>query len=131
MNSGGAEGVTFADLATLTSDFAFETGTCGNGTPRFVIYFETEICTPIAQFPASSGCGVPNATGNMGNLIGNNTPPVWVILCQGSGNTISTYDEVLALYASEVIVQVALVVDPSNGAQTVTVNPCVKVVPSA
>jgi hypothetical protein len=118
-------GTTFGELATLETDFDFATpGTCGGGSPRFVVFLANDRC-PYAQFsdiPCSSD-------GNTGNLIGNNTPFVWNDdLCGGSAAN-NTYDEVLAAYGNIAVESIALVVDesPVNTERTVTLNPCITV----
>ncbi len=114
---------TFRELEGLASTFAFATGTCAAGTPRFVVFLENGRC-PYAAFPPGGDCA--DGDGTTGNLVGNNEPFVWNDdLCGGSGLGTNTYDEVLALYADAEIDRIVLVVDESGGEQTVTVDPCI------
>jgi hypothetical protein len=118
-------GTKFGDLASMSSEFEYLNGTdCGAGSPRFVVFLQNGRC-PYGVFPPST-CGTPNASGNTGEMIGNNTPFEWVDdLCGGSGSTF--YAPILTLYASEPIDRIALVVDDSqgDGGETVILNPCV------
>lgn len=115
-------GTTFANLAAMASDFSFATGTCGSGSPRFVVNLDNGRC-PYAQF-AAIPCA---AQGNTGNLIGNDTPLVWNDDLCGGDPANDTYTEVLAAYGAIVISQIQLVVaeSPPGTEQTVTLGPCV------
>lgn len=119
-------GTTFGDLATLESSFDFASGTCGGGSPRFVIFLENGNC-PYAQF-STSACTSPGSTGN---LIGENTKFIWNddLQCGASvpPTPVYTYDEVLARYENVGISEIALVVDtsPSGNERTVTLEPCI------
>jgi hypothetical protein len=123
------EGTTFAELETLGTEFDFETGTCGGGSPRFVVFLENGRC-PYAAFPAGGDCA--DGQGNTGNFVGDDTPFVWNDnLCNGSGNTTSTYSQVLALYGNVEIDNIVLVTDespvPGVSEKTVTFDPCITV----
>src|SRR5581483_11769111 len=41
INYGGTSGLTVADLTTLSTDYKFEAGSCGGGSPRFQINVQT------------------------------------------------------------------------------------------
>lgn len=119
-------GTTFGDLGQLSAEFAFSEGTCGVGSPRFVVFLENGRC-PYAQFPPDL-CSDPNASGNTGNLIGNDEPFVWNDdLCSGNAAN-NTYTEVLAAYEDIVIEELVLVTDSSGGDKTVNLDPCASLV---
>ena len=123
-------GTTFSDITSMIATYSYEQGSCGAGTPRFLVYLDVageERC-PYAAFPPLGNCGT-GASGNTGNLVGNNTEYVWNDdLCGGSGVATNTYEEVLALYSSATVTQVQVVADSSNSIDsTVTINPCVVV----
>lgn len=120
-------GTTFAELESLGSAFDFEEGTCGGGSPRFVVFLENNRC-PYAQFPPA-GCDTAGEAGDTGNLIGNNEPFVWNDDLCGGDATNNTYDEVLADYGGVVIESIVLVVDesPTPGTKTVNLDPCITV----
>lgn len=123
------EGATFADLTSLSATYDFSVGSCGAGTPRFVVYVDdngTQRC-PYVQFPLAGPCG-SGGDGSTGQLIGLETPYTWIDdLCGMGGNPTNTYSNVLARYANAPITRIVLVADSSHGAQTVTFNPCAKV----
>lgn len=126
---GVPSGTTFAELDTLESGFDFETGACGGGAPRFVVFLANDKC-PYAQFPPSE-CGTPGAEGFTGELIGNNEPSVWNDdLCGGNAAN-NTYDEVLAAYGSVLVESIVLVVDespvPGVSEKTVNLDPCIAI----
>lgn len=114
-------GTTFAQLATMTSDFSFSFGTCG-ASPRFVVELDNGRC-PYALF-STGACAVQ---GNTGNLIGNDTPGLWNDdQCGGDPNN-DTYSEVLAAYGASVVTRISLIVDesPAGTEQAVTLDPCI------
>jgi hypothetical protein len=123
-------GTTFGDLASMSSDFEYLNGTdCGAGSPRFVVFLTNGRC-PYGVFPPAT-CGTPNASGNTGEMIGNNTPFEWLDdLCGGSGAT--TFSAINTLYQNVTIDRIALVVDDSqgDGGETVILNPCVTIDPA-
>ena len=123
---------TFADITGLSSDFAFGTGSpadhCGAGSPRFVVFLKNGRC-PYVQFPPNL-CNTVGAEGNTGELVGDNTPWVWIDDLCGSTTGAHTYDGVLAEYATEKVKKIVLVTDSSNGVNdgdttTVELKPCV------
>jgi hypothetical protein len=121
---GVPNGTDFSEIVTMESDYQFSTGTCGAGTPRFCVILKNKPECPCAQFP--SPCA---ASGNTGNLIGNNTSGVWFNLC-APAPPINTYADALAAYGGEEIDYIFMVADVSNGAQTVTVEPCITIAAS-
>ena len=121
-------GTTFADIVSLKATYAYTEGACSAGTPRFLVVLDVggdERC-PYASFPPTGPCGT-GADGSTGELIGDNTPFIWLDdLCGGSGQGTNTYDEVLALYANATVTQVQVVADASNAIDsTMSINPCV------
>lgn len=119
------EGTTFGELSSLQSTFDFAEGTCAAGSPRFVVFLENGRC-PYAAFPPGGDCA--DGEGSTGELVGNDTPFVWNDnLCGGTGNTTSTYTQVLGFYEDEPIDRIELVVDESGGETDVTVDPCITV----
>jgi len=115
---------TFADLATLEAEFQFSEGSCGAGTPRFCVVLKDKSECPCTQFSAGQvACNTANAQGDTGDLTDNSVE--WFNLCDPNAPVINTYEDALALYASEEIDYIFLVADTSNGSQTVTVEPCV------
>lgn len=114
-------GTTFAQLATMGSDFSFSFGTCG-ASPRFVVELANGRC-PDVRFSA----GACAAQGNTGNLIGNNAAGLWNdVQCGGDPNN-DTYSEVLAAYGAIVVTRIKLIVDesPAGAEQTVALDPCI------
>lgn len=120
---------TFGDLESVASEFEFSEGTCGSGSPRFVVFLENGNC-PYAQFPTDL-CDEENASGNTGNLIENTDSFVWIddLKCGAATapTPVYTYAEVLARYENEVIDQIVLVTDSSGGTKTVTLDPCITI----
>jgi hypothetical protein len=122
------DGTTFAELESIVADYEFATGTCGGGSPRFVVFLENGNC-PYAQFPDNEEC--EDGAGSTGELIGNNENFVWIDDLCGGTSPVTTYDEVLADYADEVVDSIVLVVDespqPGVTEKTVTVDVCITV----
>lgn len=117
-------GTLFSALSTLESGFDFTTGSCGAGTPRFVVRLKNGKC-PYVAFPPTE-CGTEGADGFTGALVGNNTPWLWNDDLCGGNQSNNTYALVLAAYGSEEVDHVVLVNDTSHGESTVTVDPCVR-----
>lgn len=115
---------TFAEIESISTDFDFTTGDCGAGTPRFCVRFEGRDDCACAQIQTDL-CDEPSELeGNSGNLIGNNTSGTWFRIC-ADGPNINTYEDALEEYGDEVIRSIFVVADVSNGAQTVTLVPCI------
>jgi hypothetical protein len=122
---------TFEELESMSAQFAFTTGVCGGGAPRFVVFLESGNC-PYATFPTDN-CDTEGAAGNTGELIGNNDDFVWIddLQCtaQQPPAAIHNYEDVLDRYTGVGIAQIVLVVDtsPVNTERTVTLDPCVTI----
>jgi hypothetical protein len=123
-------GTTFAEIESIVAeyDFAEDSDTCGGGSPRFVVFLENANC-PYVQFPDTADCD--DGEGTTGELIGNNDNFVWIDDLCGGTSPVTTYDEVLADYADEIVESIVLVVDespdPATIEKTVTVDVCITV----
>jgi hypothetical protein len=123
------KGATFADLASMELDFEFTDGSvCGAASPRFAVGFKDIPNNFLAAQIPTDLCSDPDQSGSSGNLVGNDTPFVWTNYGSGQGvdNTLKTYSEALTKYGDEIIGDLFVVLDSSNGQpQTVTLKPCV------
>lgn len=123
-NFGVPNNTAFSQVSSVISEYEFLSGTCGAGTPRVCFRFSTRTDCVCGIFPPTSGCNTAGADGSTGNLIGNNTPFDWEALC-GSGAQVRTYDQALAEFGDDIINEIFLVADSSNGTQDVIVRPCI------
>ena len=117
-----AAGMTFAQLATLSTDYKFTVNSCGGGSPRFQLNIGgANAFVYIGPPPNYTGC----ATGvwvNTGNLVGG-----LVDTSQLPGGTFyDTWAAALVKYGSMTITGIQLVADGgwffSDGTQTVVVD---------
>ena len=108
----GTTGIaTVADIQQLSTDYQFEVGSCGGGSPRFQINAETpagvkNIFVYIGPMPNYTGC--PTGWQSSGNLVGAGTV---VDASQLGGGYYESWSDVLAAYGSYPVVGIQLVAD--------------------
>lgn len=121
------DGLTVADLDTLSTDYQFTTGTCGGGSPRFQINVidpntntAKNIFVYLGPAPSYTGC-LANVWSNTGNLA---APTNLVDASQLGGGFYMTYADVQTAYGSYTITGIQIVTDGDwfAGTQTVQVD---------
>jgi hypothetical protein len=105
-------GTTFAQLATLSTDFNTTVGGCGGGSPRFSIQLASgkNVFVYLGPSPNFTGCTL-NTWQSTGNLIGNNDVGRYDTSQVQPGTQSSTYAAALALVGSQQVTEIDLVVD--------------------
>jgi hypothetical protein len=108
------DGTTFADLATLSTDYMFELDdSCGGGSPRFQIGVDSgtdvlgNIFVHIGPSPDFTGC-VAGVWSNTGDLLEGDLP---LDTSQLGGSQTDTYSSALAAYGTFAVTSVEIVVD--------------------
>ncbi len=109
------DGLTFAELETLSTDYNVTDDDCGGGSPRFTIGLDTTgdgeedgyVAVYIGPSPNFTDC----ATGwqSTGNLIGNNDAGRYDATF--AGGTLGTYDTTLADFGDATVTSIQLIVD--------------------
>lgn len=103
-----ASGTTFADLATLSTDFNVTDDNCGGGSPRFQLATPSgNISVYLGNAPGYDACQ-PNTWVNTGDLLEGS---LFVDTSQIGGTFYDTYANALANYGAMPIESIQLVVD--------------------
>jgi len=124
----GSAPLTVADLTNLSTDYRFDAGSCGGGSPRFQVNVQTpsngvkNIFVYIGPPPNYTGCPA-NVWANTSNLV---TPASLVDATQLGGAFYEPWSAAVAAYGTYPVVGIQLVADggwafPSTG-QTVDVD---------
>jgi hypothetical protein len=108
------DGITFADLDTLKTDYFFTTGSCAVGSPRFQINVLDPITNTtknifayIGDFPNYTNC-MQNVWVNSGDLLEEGK---YVDTSQIGGTFYDTYANALATYGAYEVTGIQLVAD--------------------
>lgn len=129
-------GLTFGALSELSADFNRTDDDCGAGSPRFQLAMDTDgdgtsngnIFVYIGPQPSFAGCSA--GWQNTGNLIGLPNSDPRYDLTQLGGAFYDTYNNALALFGSDTVLRISLVVDSGwngpasggDGEQTILVD---------
>ncbi|MBV9159617.1 MAG: hypothetical protein JO019_03420, partial [Candidatus Kaiserbacteria bacterium] len=108
----GSAALTVADLTNLSTDYKFEAGSCGGGSPRFQVNVQTpngvkNIFAYLGAAPNYTNCP-QNVWTNSGNLV---TPASLVDASQLGGTFYEPWSAVVASYGSYPITGIQLVAD--------------------
>ncbi len=124
---GVESGLTFADIAELSTDYKFENpDTCGLGSPRFQINVLDSASTTknifvyLGSYPNYNDCQSATSTAtstNTGDLL---EPGMYVDTSQVGGTFYQLYENALTQFGSSTVTGIQLVVDGPN--QTVVVD---------
>lgn len=108
-----AAGLTLNDVNHLSTDIRATIGTCNTGTPRFSIGVDdgTAVTKYVVTYPTCSP-----VWSNTGNLVSQTS---FVDAAQLGGSTSQQYSTVQAMWGTYPVTDIFLVVDPSNGTQTI------------
>jgi hypothetical protein len=112
-----ADGLTFAGLHKLSTDYAIRAGGCGGGAPRFSIGLDTDgdgvrngsVFAYVGDAPSFSCSGALGSWHSTGNLIGNGD--LRFDTSQLGGTFYGSYADALAAYGSAAVTSISFVVD--------------------
>jgi hypothetical protein len=110
------DGLTFAELETLSTDYNVTDDDCGGGSPRFTVGLDEDgngsedgyIAVYIGPSPNYTDC-LPGWQ-STGNLIGNNDAGRYDATFM-PGGALGTYSDALTAYGDATVTSIALIVD--------------------